>query len=113
MGERPEVTRAIVLLQSRQHEARDGIVKVDLDEEKSFVVAKTDVVTRLIFLDELAFQQKRLRFAAHDVGVKIMNRLDQRVELEVPAHPPRRMEISGDTLAQITRLADVNDRAKA
>ena len=90
-----------------------GIVEVDLDEQEPFVVAEADVVARLIFLDQLAFQQERLRFAAHGVGVEIVDGLDQGVEFQVPTHAARGMEISADAFAQIARLADVNDRAEA
>ena len=50
--------------------------------------------------------------AADDVEIEIANRLDQRVEFQVPAHAPRRVEILADAFAQVARLADVNDRAK-
>src|SRR5258707_6337715 len=63
-------------------------------------------------LDELAFKQKRLRFAAHDVEIEIMNRIHQRLELEVPAHPPGRLEILANALAQVAGLADVDNRAE-
>ncbi len=45
--------------------------------------------------------------------IEIANRLDQRVEFQIPAHPPARMKILADALAQIARLADVDDRAEA
>ena len=60
----------------------------------------------------LPSSRKRLRFAADDVEIEITNRLDERVEFQVPAHAPRRMEILADALAQIARLADINDRAE-
>ena len=77
-----------------------------------FIVAETDVITRLELLDQLAFQQEGLRFAADQVKIEIANSLDQRVELEVPAHAARRMKILADSLAQIARFAHINDRAK-
>ncbi len=80
--------------------------------EEPFVVAKTDVVARLIFLDQLAFQQERLRLAAHGVCVKIVNGVDQGVELQIPTHAAGRMEIGADALAQVAGFADINDRAE-
>src|SRR5439155_22935071 len=106
-GEWPEVTRAVVRLQARQGEARNQIVQVDLEQQKPFVVPKTDVVARVKFLDQLAFEQHRLGFAAHEMNINIANGLDQRVELQVPAHPPRRVKILAHPPAQIARLADI------
>ena len=60
----------------------------------------------------LPSSRERLRLAADDVEIEIVNRLDQRVEFQVPAHAPRRMEILADAFAQVARLADVNDRAE-
>ena len=78
MGKRPEIARAVVLSQAGEHEARDGIVEVDFDQQEPFVVAEADVVARLVFLDQFAFQQKRLRFAADGVSVEVVDGLDQR-----------------------------------
>jgi len=41
-----------------------------------------------------------------------MDGLDQRVNFQVPSHPPRRMKILAHAFAQVARLADVNDRAE-
>ena len=113
IGERPEVARAVVLLDAGEGEVRDRVVQVDLQHQEALVVAEADVVARVEFLDQLAFEQQRLRLALHHVNVEIVDRLDQRVELQVPAHPPRRMKILAHALAQIARLADVDDRAEA
>ncbi len=95
MDERPEITRAVVLLEAGEGEARDGVVQVDLEQEEPLVVAEADVVTRMKFLDELAFEQQRLGFAADDVDIEIVDGLDERLELEVPAQAARGLEILG------------------
>src|SRR6266540_6363317 len=41
-----------------------------------------------------------------------MDGIDEGVELEVPAQPPRRMEVLADPLPQVARFADVDHRAK-
>src|SRR2546425_11597040 len=64
------------------------------------------------FLDQLAFEQYRFRFAADDVNVEVVDSLDQRVELQVPAQPSRRMKILAHPLPQIARFAGVNHRPK-
>jgi len=112
IDERPEVARAVVLLEAREGEVRNRVVQIHLQHQISFVVAEHDVEARLEFLDELAFEQERLRFAADGVNVKITNRLDERVEFQVPAHAPAGLEILADALPQIERLADVNHRAE-
>ena len=65
------------------------------------------------FLDEPALQQQRLRFAPHHMDVEIVDGFDERLELQVPAKPPRWMEILAHALAQVARLADVDHRAEA
>src|SRR5258708_3250060 len=109
---RSEVTGAVLLFEAGEREARNRVVQIDLQQDEPFVVAETDVVTRMKFLDEFAFEQQRLRFVAHDVNVEIMNRLDQRIQLEVPTLPPRGMKVLADAFAQVARFADVNDRAE-
>ena len=75
-GERTEVTGAIVCLESRERETRDRVVEVDFQQQEPFVVAETDVVTGMKFLDQLAFQQQGLRFTADDVKIEIVDRFD-------------------------------------
>ena len=57
-------------------------------------------------------EQDRLRVALHHVPVKIVDRIDQRVELQIPSHPPRRLKILRHAFPQIARLADVDHRAE-
>src|SRR5207247_10875789 len=52
-GERTKVTRAVVRFEPRQRETRNRVVEVHLEQKKPFVVAETDVVTRMAFLDQL------------------------------------------------------------
>src|ERR1043166_189141 len=109
---RSEITRAFVLLDTRQRKPRNRIAQIDLHHEETLVVPKTDVVARVKFLDELAFQQQRFRLTADEVKIEIVDGFDQRLELQVPTQPARGLEIKTDTLAQIAGLADVNDGAK-
>ena len=52
----------------------------------------------------------RARF--HNVDVEIVDRLDEGIELQIPARAARRMEILAHAFAQIARFADVDDRAE-
>ena len=108
-----EVTRAIIRAQPREGEARNGIVEVHLHQQEAFVVAEADVVARMKFLDQLAFEQQRLRLAPDRVDVEVVDGIDEGVELQVPAHAARRVEVLVHALAQIPRLAHVDDRAEA
>src|SRR6185312_9859744 len=83
-----------------------------LEHQVAFVIAETDIVTRVKFLDELAFKQERLGFAADDVIIEIANALDERAEFQVPAQAAGGLEILAHALAQIAGFADVNDRSE-
>ncbi len=54
---RSKVTRAVILFESREGESGDRIVKINLQQEKSFVVSKTDIVAGMKFLNQFAFEQ--------------------------------------------------------
>ncbi len=79
----PEVTRAIVLLKSREAKSWPFLRHVDLDQEKSFVITEGKVVTRPVLLNQFAFEQDRLRFAAHRVRLKIPNRIKHGARLDI------------------------------
>jgi hypothetical protein len=83
-----EVTRPVVFAQPGEREVRDRVAQVHFEHQEPLVVAEADVVTRVEFLDELAFQQQRLRLAPHDVEIEIVNGIGQRLELQVPAQSP-------------------------
>src|SRR5438477_1072524 len=65
------------------------------------------------FLDQLAFQQERFVLVADGMHVKVVDRIDQRIELEVPTHSAGGMEILADPLAQIASFANVNHSPEA
>src|ERR1041385_8477381 len=64
-------------------------------------------------LNQFPLQQQRLRLVAHDMKIKIVNRLDQCLKLQIPTHPPRGLEIVTHPLSQIPRLADINHRPES
>ena len=113
VGKRPKIHAAVVLAQAGQCEARNRIVEIDLEQEEAFVVAEIDVEARLKILDEPPFEQERLRLVLHHMPVEVVDGVDQRVELEIPSHPTRGVEVLADPFAQVPRLAHVDDRAKA
>ena len=113
VGEGAEVAGPVVLFEPGEGKTGDRVVEVDLEQEEAFVIAETDVVARMKLLDELAFQEEGLGFAADDVEVKVVDGLDEGFELQIPAQPAGRLEVLGDALAQIARLAHIDDRAEA
>src|SRR6266566_5622585 len=79
----PEVARAIILFESRQPEARPFLRQVDLNKEKPFIVTERNVVTWPVFLDQFAFEQERLRIAAHRVRLKIPHGVEHGARLQI------------------------------
>src|SRR5689334_24734314 len=65
------VTRAIVRFEARQREARDRVVEIDLEQQESFVVAETDVVTRMKFLDQLDRKSTRLNSSHSSISYAV------------------------------------------
>src|ERR1700733_8110506 len=98
VDKRTKIFCAVVFFESRESEIRNRIVQIHFQQQKSFVVAEADVVARLEFFDEFAFEQERFGFAADDVEIEIANRLDERVEFQVPAHAPAGLKILTDAL---------------
>lgn len=94
-------------------EAGDGIVEIDFEQQKTFVVSEADVVARVKFFDEFAFEEERFGFAADDVIIKIVNAIDERAKFEVPTHLAGRLEIGADAFAEVASFADVDDGAEA
>jgi hypothetical protein len=113
VGEGAEVDGAVVLAESGEGEAGDGVVEVDLEQEEPFVVAEIDVEPGLELLDQFAFEQEGLGLGLHDVPVEVVDGLDEGVELEVPAQAAGGLEVGADPFAQVAGLADVDDAAEA
>ena len=112
IGEGPEVSRPVLLFQTRQGETRNRIIQIYLQQQEPFVIAKTDIVSRMKFFDELAFEQKSFGFGTHQVEIKIMNSFHQRLEFEVPTHSSRQLKILVHSFAR-SGFADINHRPEA
>ena len=112
VGVRAEVTRAVVFLETRQPKSRPFLSRIDFHDEEALVIAERDVVTRPIFLDEFALEQKRLRLALDRVGLEIPDCIEQGPRLDIGLRDFRRHEIRADALPQIARFANVDDATK-
>jgi len=110
---RSEVAGTIVLFKSRQPETRPFLGGVDLYQKEAFVVAKRDVVTWPVFLDQLAFEQERFRLAAHGVRLEIPNGIEHGTGLQVGLRHFRWQKIGAHAFAQVPRFADINNPIKA
>ena len=80
--------------------------------EKGTAARLDDTLERSALGDQFAFEQNRFGLIPDEVHIEIVNGIDQRPELQVPAHLSRRMKILGDAPAQIPGFADINHRAK-
>lgn len=84
-GERTEVASAVFLFESSESKAGNGVLEVDLEQEKSFVVPETDVVAGLELLDEFSFEQESFGLVLYGMGIQIVDGIHQCIELEIPA----------------------------
>ena len=106
---RPEVTRAVIFLETRQAKARPFFGRIDLHHEEALVVAKRNIVTGPVFLDQLALEQQGFRLALHGVRFEIPNGLEHGARLDVGLRQFRRHEVGAHALAQVARFPDVDD----
>src|SRR3954471_14423062 len=103
-----EVAAAVVLFESGETKARPLLRQIDPDHEESLIVAKGNVVTRPIFLDQFALEQNRFRFAADRVRLKIPCRIEQGACFQIGLGQFRRQKIRAHALTQVACFADVN-----
>ena len=76
-------------------DARKRLLYRDLDVGVRLVIAQGDVEARPVFLDQVRFENERVRLAGHDDGVEVGNEADEVPSLyaleliigEVAAHP--------------------------
>ena len=107
VGERPVVAVVLLLRTTMERQPRIGIARQH-DVGVGFVVAEQHVVARHQRLDEIVFQQQRLRLGACHSG------FDAR---DLGNHQARAragqilLEIGGNALLQVACLADINDLA--
>jgi hypothetical protein len=108
--ERPEVERAVALDAARDHHAREGLVDRQFQVRVLLVILERDVVARLVLLDEVRLKHQRLDLRVRDDELKVGDAADELAGLRVVPAP--RLEVGADAVAQILRLADVDDLAR-
>lgn len=109
MGKGAVVGGAVVFALAHGGEAGVGFVHVNAHEEEAFVVAKGDVVARAVFFDEATFEQECFSLGAHDVDFEVVDSVEKCRGLHVGRPAAGGVEVLGDALVQVARLADVDD----
>ncbi len=105
-GIRPEVTPLAGARPAVETQPRKRMVGGDVDVGVALVVPQQDVEPRLVLLDQVVFEQQRLRFG---VGHR---HLDARHELHHRGGLCRRlraMKVARHPFFQVPRLADIDD----
>ena len=90
-----------------QH-ARKRLGDRDLDVRIRLVVAQRDVVLRVVLLDQVRFEDQRVRLARHDDRLEVRRRTHQRPRLDALGVVGR--DVAPHARAQPLRLADVQHR---
>ena len=104
---RPEVQRSVLAQASRRKHARIALADRQLDIGISFVVAKKNVVARLLLLDQVVLERQRFLLVVDDDVVDIDRLAQQSSGLGVLGGSFQK--IRPQTRAQVLRLAHVDD----
>ena len=107
IGERSEVTPLAGTRAAMETQAWELMIKVSVDIGIALVVTQHHVVTRSQFLDEIAFKDQRFSLVGGDRDLDPRDMDDHRRDLDRMAGLA--IEILADALAQIARLADIDD----
>ena len=109
MGERTVVAGVAVGAVAGEAESGQCLPGIHADEEKALVVGEISVVARLVFFDQLAFQQQSFRFRFHDENLKVVDEVEHRTDLGLGDHEfARRLEIRADPFLQVFGFSHVD-----
>ena len=93
----------------REHDPREILGQRDLEVRVRLVVAKEDVVARLVRLDEVVLEEDRFELVVRGDEVDRVDLVDERHRLASRAPFPTRYGV--DPVLQVARFADVDDLA--
>ena len=105
---RPEVAAAVVGELARAFHAREVVTEGDLDVRVALVVLEADVEARLEPLDEVRFEEERLRHGVGDGVLDLRHPVDDAADAVDLARRRRLLPVGADPVAQALRLADVD-----
>jgi len=111
VGEGAEILRPVVFADAGQLERREFFAAVELEQQIALVVAHQDIVIGGVLLDQPGFEDQRFALGPHHFKAPLFDRIDERPQFGVGAHDPRGLEVGTHPLAQVGRLADVDDLA--
>lgn len=106
-GERAKVARAVVVHAAREEHFGERLLPRHFDVGIALVVLEADVEMRLVFLDEVAFEDEGFQFRFGDDELDIADALDKAHGFVIGL--VGRVEIRPDAAAQVDGFADVND----
>jgi hypothetical protein len=95
----PEIPATVLFLEASKLKPGDGIRKIYLHQQEAFIVAKTDIILRTKFFDQLALKEQCLRLVTNEMRLKIPNAIEQRACLKISGHSAGGHEILGEALA--------------
>ena len=108
------VARFTVGAVTGESEARQWFAQVDTHEEEALVVGKIGVVARLVFFDELPFEQQRFGLGFDDDQVEVVDQVDHGAHFRLRDHGlARGLKVGRDTLLQILGFADIDGLPEA
>ena len=107
-GIRPVILRPILFHPSGGIYSGIFFIPCHFNERVGLVIPQTDVVTRPMLLDQIAFENQRFHFGSGDNGFKSMDARNQRFRLRAQAPL---LKIRADPVFEIDSLAHINDFA--
>src|SRR5215510_16481504 len=106
---RAVIERAVLLDSARLENARKFLIDRELQMRVGLVILEHHVVARLVALDQVRFEDQGLGFGVGDDELEVNNARHQLQRLGV--HRARVLEVLPHPVAQVLRLADIDDLA--
>ena len=107
IGKRPEVAALAAARTTVESQARKLVIEIGVDVGIALVVAQHHVVARVQCLDQRTFEDQRLGLVSSDCDLDPRDLRDHRHDLDSVSGLT--VEITAGALAQIARLANVDD----
>src|SRR5262245_20710187 len=106
---RAVIGRVVLFYSAGFEDAREVLVNRQLQMRVGLVILEHHVVARLVALDQVRFEDQRLGLGVGDDELEVNNARDQLLRLGV--HHARVLKILAHPVAQVLRLADIEDLA--
>src|SRR4030095_2240343 len=103
---RPKITVAVLDDLTRREDSRPGVLCRNFNAQIALVVFKSNIVARLVLLDEIVFENQRFFVITRDQSLDIGDASHEKLDL---AASIRTMKIGSHTGAKNFGLCDVDD----